>query len=176
MKPATFFALALGLGGLLGTSSTVLGEEPGTPSVSDELRHLNYFIGSWRETSVSEDGTESIAIASFEWSNAQNFISFAYRTARNGDVLLREIIGWDPLSEQVTSWGFGLYGGYWRMPWNEAGDGSWVIETDEEEPWVTWDGDTRSMRSVVTIVDDDHFRRETWWDEAKQSTREYERL
>lgn len=158
------FGIVLLVAGLL--ASAALGQERSTPSTHEYLKDLAFFIGEWRGTAELDDGTEAVATETYEWTNGKNFISMIGETSLYQGTY-REIIGWDPDKKQITSWGFGTAGGHARQVWTKEND-RWIATTTDEEPWVAWNGTKRSVKEVLTIVDNDTYRWESWWGDSKQ--------
>jgi len=65
-----------------------------------------------------------------------------------------EIIGWDPVRQQIRSWIFDSNGGFGETIWVNNGD-DWLIRASNVLP----DGSRSTAENVLTKVDDNKF---TW--------------
>jgi hypothetical protein len=65
-----------------------------------------------------------------------------------------EIIGWDPIKQQIRSWIFDSNGGFGEATWVTDGD-DWLVRASNVLP----DGSRSTAENVLTRVDDNKF---TW--------------
>jgi uncharacterized protein (TIGR02246 family) len=105
------------------------------------LQALDWLIGTWE----SEGSGAKIEITC-RWAVEKSFIEVTH-VLRDGDRVVesaREIVGWDPLSERITSWMFNSDGGHAVGTWLPRKHG-WTIEFSG----VTADG---ARTSAVNIM------------------------
>lgn len=124
-------------------------EEPVVTSHHEQLKVLDWIIGTW----VNSDERVT-AETSCQWSKNQNFIVRTF-TISKGDQIERsglQIIGWDPASKQIRSWGFNSDGGFGEGLWTKKGD-RWHIQSKD----VTPDGKTMTATNLLQRVNNDTF-------------------
>lgn len=118
----------------------------------DPLDQLSWLIGDW---SAEKNGGSVSMNAT--WAPHKNFIVCTYQVKKSADSPVlesKQIIGWDPRSEQPISWHFDSNGGY--------GYGSWIKRNKEwlvEATGVERDGSTTSATNVISPADSNNF---TW--------------
>ena len=125
------------------------GEE--IPSNYTHLKDLEWLIGTWTAE------TEGAQIrATCEWTPNKNFMKRSYTVYQGGDVVSTgtQVIGWDPASNQITSWTFDSSGGHGRAVFTR--DGNRVIV---QATAVLSDGSQASATNIITPVDENRF---TW--------------
>jgi uncharacterized protein (TIGR02246 family) len=121
------------------------------PSNYEHLKDLEWMIGSW----IDQDEDATIQ-TDCEWTKNQAFInrSFAVVIGDEVDMAGMQIIGWDPVANQIRSWIFDSDGGYSQGKWTHKGD-RWLIQQAGYSP----DGRKTSAVNIMTRVDDNSF---TW--------------
>jgi uncharacterized protein (TIGR02246 family) len=126
-------------------------EEPAAPPPSEQLKELEWMIGSW----IDQD-EEAAVQTDCQWTKNQNFInrSFAVVIGDEVDLAGMQIIGWDPIAKQIRSWIFDSDGGFAEGKWTRKGD-RWVIQQNGTLP----SGSVSSAVNVITKIDDNSF---TW--------------
>lgn len=102
------------------------------PATSKNLEHLDYLVGEW----TADHGDTEVDLAG-HWNDGKSFVERRFIATRDGKVVSSslEIVGWDPVSGQVTSWSFSSDGGRAKGTWKALEDG-WVIQNSG----VTADG------------------------------------
>ncbi len=101
-------------------------------SNSDKLLPLEWMIGEW------VDETESMSIdVNCQWTRNQNYISRTFKvTGDDIESAGLQIIGWDPVNNQIRSWLFDTDGSFVSGTWTKS---------EEQDRWV--------VQSVATLVD-----------------------
>lgn len=129
------------------------GVAPSPPSHYDELKQLEWLVGSW----VDGDGQASIQ-TKVEWTKNRNFLrrSFAVVLGDQIDMSGMQIIGWDPAEKQVRSWVFDSEGGFSQATWTHKGD-QWFIQNNG----TLTDGRKATSLNILTYVDADSFKWES---------------
>jgi uncharacterized protein (TIGR02246 family) len=115
---------------------------------ADQLSQLAWMIGTWKD----KGGSPSVETTA-QWARGNNFITRTFKVSQADDVLLEgwQIIGWDPVEQQIRSWIFDSDGGYGQSFWTRDGD-RWLIK----ETRVSAEGDESSAEQTLTYVDQDH--------------------
>lgn len=124
-----------------------------TLTPADRLAELAWLIGQWEEA----DKTSDLTIHSlYAWARGRNFLTRNITVKRAGDVMLEgwQIIGWDPLAEQLRSWTFDGEGGYAEGYFTREGD-RWLLR----ETGVAPDGTRTSADNTITKASADKL---TW--------------
>jgi uncharacterized protein (TIGR02246 family) len=108
----------------------------------DNLSSLDWLVGEWHDLGTDEN----LKVRNvFRWNSTRTFMIRSFHV-EDGDEVVRQgtqIIGWDPVNEQIRSWIFGNEGGFGEGFWVEENDG-WVASLSGTLP----DG----SRAVVTQV------------------------
>jgi uncharacterized protein (TIGR02246 family) len=119
-------------------------------SAYSQLAALEWLVGTWQDKS----GNQTVQ-SKFNWAGDKNFL---VRTINvQGDQSTTdgwEIIGWDPVQQQIRSWIFDSNGGFGESTWANDGD-NWLIRASNVLP----DGSRSTAENVLTKVDDNRF---TW--------------
>lgn len=97
------------------------------PEISprERLSELDWLIGKWEE----DDPANGVSVDSqYTWARGGNFLTRNVRVVREGAEALDgwQIIGWDPVEEQIRSWTFDAEGGFAEGFWTREGD-RWLI-------------------------------------------------
>lgn len=123
------------------------------PSHYDELKELEWLVGSW----VDADDKVSIQ-TKIEWTKNRNFLrrSFAVVIGDQINMSGMQVIGWDPAAKQIRSWVFDSDGGFSEATWTHKGD-QWFIQNSGTLP----DGGKATSLNILTYVDDDSFKWES---------------
>ena len=125
--------------------------EAPAPSASSQLGALQWLVGTWEDK--SEDQTVETKVS---WAGDKNFLvrTFKLKGADQSETYGWEIIGWDPVRQQIRSWIFDSNGGFGETIWaNDGGD--WLIQASN----TLADGSRSTAENVLTKVDDNNF---TW--------------
>jgi uncharacterized protein (TIGR02246 family) len=112
------------------------------PSNEARLKALEWMLGEW--VSESEDG---VVYSDTRWAESKNFLlrAFSMRVKGRPAMTGSQMIGWDPLTNQIKSWVFDSEGGVGEGLWSRKGD-TWVIKSTG----VFRDGRTTSATQIVT--------------------------
>ncbi len=121
--------------------------EPVFRSNYQHLKELEWMIGTW----VDQDGSSKIETTS-QWSKNQNFIARRFSASVEGESDLSgvQIIGWDPVDQNIRSWVFDSDGGFGGSTWKKKGN-SWIISSAA----TLSDGRKASAVKTLTLVDED---------------------
>ncbi|MBX9688454.1 MAG: hypothetical protein K2X27_17220, partial [Candidatus Obscuribacterales bacterium] len=90
-----------------------------------------------------------------DWAANKNFITCKYELKKAADSPVlesRQVIGWDPRSEQPISWHFDSNGGFGWGNWVKK-DKQWLVDASGIER----DGSSSSATNTITITDKDNF-------------------
>ncbi len=125
-------------------------EVPVVPSHYDQLKDLEWMIGTWLD-SAENDQIETTC----QWARNNNFIirSFKVSVQDRIDMSGLQIIGWDPAAGKIRSWAFDSDGGFAEGTWTKKDD-RWVVESNATLP----DGKKGSSINIMTVVDANTFR------------------
>jgi uncharacterized protein (TIGR02246 family) len=129
--------------------------ESPVPEVSphERLAGLAWMIGKWEESDKADD----LSIESeYVWARGGNFITRNVTVKRAGETTLEgwQIIGWDPVEENIRSWTYDGEGGFAEGRWTREGD-RWLLR----EIGVTPDGSRTGADNTFTKLSDDRI---TW--------------
>ncbi len=115
------------------------------------LAELEWMVGEWIDK--SEDSTVETDV---HWTANGKFLTRNFRVSAPGnqDFSGTQVIGWDPIRQQVRSWVFDSEGGFSNGSWKRKGE-NWVVESTG----YLADGRTASSIQVYARVDDNRF---TW--------------
>ena len=127
----------------------------------EEMKSLEFLIGSWHGT-ASVGGEESHARVEYAWMNQKNFVK---QTIFLGDAQLVHIIGWDPVTSSLRTWGFGGRGGHGEMAWTKLDDRSWK---EEAEDWVAPTG-SKARFLLETKITGDELVIDGFFEEAERT-------
>ena len=121
------------------------------PSSSARLEVLGWLVGTWQDKSQDQTVEHKV-----NWAGDKNFLVRTYKI-KGGDQSETdgwEIIGWDPIRQQIRSWIFDSNGGFGEATWATDGD-DWLVRASNILP----DGSRSTAENVLTRVDDNKF---TW--------------
>jgi hypothetical protein len=135
--------------------SAVVGQLDESGSTSENLKELQFFVGEWK-LEGEDAGQKVTGEMKAEWINDKSFVLARLVSNRADGVQMHstEIIGWDPLKEEIRSWGFGGLGGYGQLNWKKDGD-KWIMTCDQ--PWIRWNGDKLTGTTVRVRLSDDKY-------------------
>ncbi len=119
----------------------------------DQLSELAWLIGEWEEADKTTDVTVH---SQYVWAKGGNFITRNITVKRGGDVTLEgwQIIGWDPVQENIRTWTFDGEGGFAEGVFTRDGN-RWLLR----ETGVTPDGSRTAADNTYTKLSDDRL---TW--------------
>jgi uncharacterized protein (TIGR02246 family) len=113
------------------------------PGASGALKELQWMVGDW-------EGAKGGVQVSVQWTLNQAFLSQKYQVkGADGDLLVMQLVGFDPLTGQIKSWTFDSHGGYGEGLWARDGN-AWVVET----AGVLANGETGTAVNIIRYVDD----------------------
>lgn len=115
------------------------------------LSALAWLVGEWVDKS-----DESTVETNVHWTANGKFLVSNFRLEAKGSVELTgtQVIGWDPIRQQIRSWVFDSDGGVLNGSWMPKGD-NWVVESTG----FLGDGRTASSIQVYERTEDNAF---TW--------------
>lgn len=110
------------------------------------LKDLQWMIGTW----VDQDDSATVETTS-QWSKNQNFITRRFSVSIDGESDLSgvQIIGWDPVAQNIRSWVFDSDGGFGVSTWKKK-ENKWVINSSA----TLSDGRKASAVKTLTVIDD----------------------
>ena len=120
-------------------------------SAYSKLAALEWMVGTWQDKS----GDQTIQ-AKINWAGDKNFLVRTINV-QGGDQSVTdgwEIIGWDPVRQQIHSWIFDSNGGFGEATWANNGE-DWLIRASNVLP----DGSRSTAENVLTKVEGNRF---TW--------------
>lgn len=118
---------------------------------ADRLAELSWLIGHWEEA----DKESGLTIHStYQWARGGSFITRNVTVKRGEDPVLEgwQIIGWDPVQENIRSWTFDDEGGYSEGRWTREGQ-RWL----NREAGYAADGSRTTADQTITKVNADKF-------------------
>jgi uncharacterized protein (TIGR02246 family) len=119
-------------------------------SAYSKLEALEWLVGTWQDKAGDQ-----IVEAKFNWAGDKNFLVRTIHVKGNQSTTDGwEIIGWDPVRQQIRSWIFDSNGGFGESTWVNNGE-DWLIRASNVLP----DGSRSTAENVLTKVDDNKF---TW--------------
>ncbi len=122
---------------------------PTPASAADAISQLEWLVGSWQDAD-----TESPVRATVRRSIGGSFLIRSFQaTAADGSVAQStQIIGWDPIRQQLRSWTFDADGSFGEGMWSRNGD-EWLIKATQ----TLADGRTASGTYILTPESNDAF-------------------
>jgi uncharacterized protein (TIGR02246 family) len=122
------------------------GEGVDAAGTGGALKELAWMVGDWQK----EKGGESVTI---RWALDKAFLVQEYKVKEaDGEMEVRQLVGYDPLTDRIKSWTFDSRGGYGEGLWTRQGN-SWVADTVGVLPG----GQTGGAVNVIRYVDDNTF-------------------
>ncbi|MCA9076654.1 MAG: SgcJ/EcaC family oxidoreductase [Planctomycetaceae bacterium] len=124
------------------------------PSSSyDALKELEWLVGTWKDQAEGAEVTTTV-----RWSPSRAFLlrSFAAQFGEGDEVQGTQIIGWDPMSQQIRTWTFNSDGSFGQGTVSRHDD-QWMLKMWQ----VVSDGSLMSATKVMTRIDDDTMTVET---------------
>ncbi len=120
--------------------------EPVFRSNYQHLKDLQWIIGTW----IDQDDSATIETTS-QWSKNQNFITRRFSVSIDGESDLSgvQLIGWDPVAQNIRSWVFDSDGGFGGSTWKKK-ENKWVINSSA----TLSDGRKASAVKTLTVIDD----------------------
>ncbi len=87
-----------------------------------------------------------------QWARGGSFLTRTFKVTKAGDVTLEgwQVIGWDPVQEQIRSWLFDSEGAYSEGTWSRSGS-NWLIRQSGYLP----DGAQLSSEAMLQRIGDD---------------------
>ena len=118
---------------------------------NEHLDQLEWMIGEW----VNEDDGRTVS-TSCEWSEDGNYLLRKYHVISQEGEEMNGVqrIGWDPLRQQLRSWGFDSQGGHSEGYWHRNED-QWIVTSTG----YTSGGEAVQATTVYTI---ESSQRLTW--------------
>jgi uncharacterized protein (TIGR02246 family) len=116
---------------------------------ADHLAELGWLIGEWEDS----DKTNDLSVRSqYIYARGGNFITRNVTVKRAGEVALEgwQVIGWDPVEEQIRSWTFDSEGGFSDGRWTRDGS-RWLLR----ENGYAADGSRTSADNTFTKLSGD---------------------
>lgn len=129
------------------TEQELLPENPGHAA----LKQLEWLIGDW-----IDEQDEVTLETSCRWTANETYISRTYKLFSNGELNSSglQIIGWDPVGQEIRSWLFDSTGTFVSGTWTER-DGKWVVQSKA----TLSDGGRGSFTSIFRPLEDGNY---TW--------------
>jgi uncharacterized protein (TIGR02246 family) len=123
------------------------GERAPRPSNYERLRELEWMLGTW----IDDAGDGVTVQTDVEWTKNRNFMtrSFAVVIGDQVDMSGMQIIGWDPVKNQIRSWVFDSDGGFGDGTWVRKGN-RWIIQSTA----ILADGGKATATNILTQRDD----------------------
>lgn len=120
-------------------------DAPEPAGVDSPLNQLEWLIGNWTD----RDRQGAIRYQ-YNWAKNSRFITCSFEVSLNHQVELEgtQIIGWDPVAEQIRSWIFDSQGGFGEGKWRRVGN-QWIVDVS----FTSADGSQGTAVNVYTNVD-----------------------
>jgi uncharacterized protein (TIGR02246 family) len=115
----------------------------------ENLSDLSWLIGEWK---AERNGASAKMKA--EWSANKNFIRCTYEIKKPNQPAFVDfqVIGWDPIEDQIVSWLFDSSGGTGHGYWEKNGS-KWIVES----VGVEHDGSTTSAINIIEPTEPNSF-------------------
>ena len=124
--------------------------EAPAPNAYSQLAVLEWLVGTWQDK-----GGDQTVETKINWAGDKNFLVRTFKLkGAESETDGWEIIGWDPIKQQIRSWIFDSNGGFGETTWAPDGD-DWLVRASNVSP----DGTRSTAENVLTKVDDNKF---TW--------------
>lgn len=129
------------------------------PSQFGRLQSLEWMTGKWQSEHAGVT-----AEMTCDWVSGKSYLQRTFQVTRDGQTLSSsiEIIGWDPLQQQIVSWTFPSTGGRSTGVWTRTSEG-WLasqrgitaqgVPTSSESWWASLDADAIGWSSLVRSAD-----------------------
>jgi len=119
-------------------------------TLAEPLEALEWMVGAW-----VDKGDDTTIVTKCSWTKNRKFLKRSFELKTDGKVTLHgdQIVGFDPLANQIRSWTFDSEGGIGEGVWIQDGN-RWLVKSS----FVLADGSRASSLNVYTYVDDDTFR------------------
>ncbi|WP_197994777.1 YybH family protein [Gimesia panareensis] len=116
----------------------------------DKLMDLEWLIGTW---TVENEGVTLMTV--YQWMPGKKFMqrTFTSKSGSKTQLIGRQIIGVDPLSEDIMSWTFNVDGSHAVGIWTPV-DNGWAIESCG----VTASGMLTSSNNIISKIDENGCR------------------
>lgn len=126
---------------------------PSENSGREALEGLSWMVGTWKENSPDVEVT-----ATTGWTINEHFLRRSFSVVRKDGTSLQgtEIVGYDPVREQIRSWIFDSDGGFGEGYWHKEGN-QWVIQIEARGP----DGSFSTSETVLTLLSSDKIQWES---------------
>lgn len=120
------------------------------PPVYNHLKDLEWLIGTWKDT----DQDVSITFSA-KWDKFKNFIVQNFRVDTYGLEEMEgiQIIGWDPLENNIRSWVYDSDGGFGEGTWTKN-DNGWQVALN----YILSNGSEGTATNVFTDITDRTYR------------------
>jgi uncharacterized protein (TIGR02246 family) len=124
-----------------------------TPPNEDEpqeLSQLAWLVGDWI------DGDENATVHTHcDWAKNKHFLTSNFSVSIDGKIDLEgtQVIGWDPVTNQIRSWIFDSDGGFGEGLWQRVGN-EWIVQTTS----TMSDGSQGSAKNVYTPLDENSYK------------------
>ncbi len=117
----------------------------------ENLKELSWLIGNW----TPEFAKGKIQLK-MNWLGNGNFINciFSLHGLPIEEISDIQIIGWDPIRQEPTSWNFSSTGGFGRAAWTKEGE-NWTLRAHS----IQQDGSTGQATYILHKLNNDSF---TW--------------
>lgn len=125
--------------------------QPATPY--DALKELEWLVGTWQDQT-----DDAQIVTTVRWSANRAFLirSFEARFGDRGISQGTQVIGWDPLSQQIRSWSFHSDGSFGQGTISRH-DNEWMMKMTQ----ILSDGSVATATKIVTRVNDDTISMQT---------------
>lgn len=126
---------------------------------TDRLSELRWLMGEWEEA----DKEAGVTVQSrYQWARGGSFITRNVTVKRGADPVIEgwQIIGWDPVEENIRSWTFDDQGGYSEGRWTRDGQ-RWLVR----ETGYAVDGSRTSADQTITKTGDDRY----YWESGNRT-------
>ncbi|MDZ4820120.1 MAG: SgcJ/EcaC family oxidoreductase [Planctomycetota bacterium] len=95
---------------------------PPPVTAAEHLQPLAWLVGDWRDDTPNADKRSL-----FRWSADHNFLIRTFQVAKKQGIYEgAQIIGWDPVKQQIRSWMFSSDGSFGEGVWT-SGRGRWTV-------------------------------------------------
>src|ERR1700732_2973082 len=95
--------------------------EAAPPNAYSQLATLEWLVGTWQD----KDGDQTVE-TKINWAGDKNFLVRTFKLkGAESETDGWEIIGWDPIKQQIRSWIFDSNGGFGETAWGPDG-GDWL--------------------------------------------------